>query len=108
VVRVPLGRPDGPIEVTHQLPPRTVPDGLAFTADGHLLISCYKPDIVYIGSPSGDVEVLIEDHTAELLSRPTNIALHNGRIYIANLGGWHIAAVETDMVGAPLNYPTLR
>ena len=27
--------------------PRTVPDGLAFDAEGNLYISCYRPDIIY-------------------------------------------------------------
>ena len=39
IVRVPLDQPDGPLEVTHKLPPGTVPDGLAFTMDGRLVIA---------------------------------------------------------------------
>jgi gluconolactonase len=96
VVRIPLDRPNGPVEVTHQLPPRTVPDGLAFTDDGRLVITCYKPDVVYLGEPDGGVSVLIEDHTGELLLRPTNVTLHENRMILANLGGWSLSVVEVD------------
>ena len=105
VVRLPLGHPNGPVEITHMLPPHSVPDGLAFAADGRLVISCYRPDIVYLGSPGGLVEVLIEDHTAELLNRPANAALHGGFLYLSNLGGWHLSAVATDLRPAPLHRP---
>jgi gluconolactonase len=108
VVRVPLNRPDGPIEIVYSLPSHTVPDGLAFATDGRLVISCYRPDAIYVGYPEGTVELWIEDLTAELLMRPTNVALHGGKLYIANLGGWHIAALETDMQSAPLHRPVLR
>lgn len=107
VVRVPLGHKDGSMEVTHQLPEHSVPDGLAFATDGSLVISCYRPDIVHVGHPDGTVEVLIEDMTAELLLRPTNAALHGGKLYLANLGGWNISVVETDLQPVPLNRPVL-
>ena len=107
VVRIPLGRPDGPVEVTHTLPPHTVPDGLAFCDDGRLLIACYRPDIIYLGHPDGRVEVLIEDLTAELLCRPANVALGGGRLVIANLGGWHLTTMPTDLRPAPVHRPLL-
>ena len=106
VVRIPLGEPDGPVEVTHTLPPNSVPDGLAFAADGRLVISCYRPDIVYLGHLDGRVEVLIEDHTAELLNRPANAALHDGKLYLSNLGGWHISVIDTDLPALPLHRPS--
>jgi len=108
VVRVPLGRPDGPMEVTHALPEHSVPDGLAFAADGRLVICCYRPDIVYLGSTDGRVETLIEDHTSELLNRPTNAALHDGFLYLSNLGGWHLSAVAADLRPAVLHRPAYR
>ena len=107
IARVPIERPGGPIEITHQLPYRTVPDGLAFAADGRLIIACYKPDGVYVGHPDGRVELLCEDPTGELLCRPTNAALHGGRLYLANLGGWHITALDTDMQLGPMRRPRL-
>lgn len=107
VVRVPLERPNGPIEVAFQLPKNRVADGLAFADDGRLVISCYRPDEVYVGHPDGRVELLIEDQTHELLISPTNVALHGGRLYMANLGGWSVSYIETDMRPAPPHRPML-
>jgi len=80
---------------------------LAFTADGQLLIACYKPDEVWIGHADGIAEVLLEDPTGELLNRPTNIALHGGLLVVANLGGWQLAAVASDLAAGPIHYPML-
>ena len=107
VVRIPLAEPNGPIEVTHTLPPDTVPDGLAFTDDGRLLIACYRPDVIYLGRPDGTNETLVEDLTAELLTRPANVALHDGHLYAANLGGWHLTKMATDLRPAPIHRPLL-
>jgi sugar lactone lactonase YvrE len=107
VVRIPLDRPNGPVEVTHTLPTGTVPDGLALASDGRLVIACYKPDGAYLGHPDGTVELLCEDVTGELLSRPTNVAIRDGQLLFANLGGWHLTAVATDMQPAPIHRPHL-
>lgn len=108
VVRVPLSTPGGPVEEVVLLPTGTVPDGLAFAADGRLAIACYKPDGIYLASPDGRVELWLEDPTGELLSRPTNVALADGTLYVANLGGWHLTAVASNLPPAPLHYPRLE
>jgi gluconolactonase len=108
VSRIPLDRPDGNISIMHELPQRTVPDGIAFAADGRLLIACYKPDALFMGYPDGRVELFVEDPTGELLSRPTNVAIGSGEIYISNLGGWSIAAMRSDLPPAPIHYPALN
>ncbi len=95
IVRVPLDRPNGKVEVTHVLPPHTVPDGLAFCEDGRSADRLLSPDVVYLGHPGGHVELFLEDLTGELLNRPTNIAIGQGELYIANLGGWHISKAQT-------------
>ncbi len=107
VVRVPLdsNTSDAPAEVIYTLASGTVPDGIAFTADGRLLIACYKPDTIYLGELDGSVGVLCDDPTGELLSRPTNVALHDGRIYIANLGGWHVTSIACDAQPATIHRP---
>lgn len=105
ICRIPLDRPDGPIELTHHLPAGMVPDGLAFSEDGQLLISCYKPDAVLLAQSDGTSETYLEDPTGELLSRPTNVALFDGHLYIANLGGWQIVRVETHLRPRVLHYP---
>ena len=90
--------------------PRTVPDGLAFAADGRLLIGCYRPDAVMIWDGSTQ-DVLIDDWTGEDLAAPTNVAFIGedlSRLVVANLGGYHIAeltGLPPGLTGAPLRYP---
>jgi gluconolactonase len=107
VLRLRLDDPYGTCEEAFTLPPHTVPDGLAFADDGSLVIACYRPDIVYLGRPDGELEVLVEDLTAELISRPTNAALHDGKLYLANLGSRHLSVLDTYLRPAPLHRPCL-
>ena len=98
----------GPREVVVELP-RTVPDGLAFTDDGQLLIACYRPDAVYLWDGS-EARVLAEDWTGTDLAAPTNVAFGGAsleRLYAANLAGWHVTLIEAGLRGAPLHYPEL-
>lgn len=60
-----------------------------------------------IAKPDGSFDVFVHDLSSELLISPTNCALHNGNIYFANLGGWHIAVMETDLQPAPIYRPDL-
>jgi gluconolactonase len=87
----------------------TVPDGVAFTADGGVVVSCYRPDrIVHIDS-AGTVEIVAEDPQGTLLAAPTNVAFAGpdlDRLVCANLGRWHLALVESGLRGVPLHYPT--
>jgi gluconolactonase len=87
----------------------TVPDGVALTDDGGVVVSCYRPDrIVYVG-PDGSVETLAEDPQGTFLSAPTNIVFvgeHRDRLVSANLGRWHLTLVEeTGLRGVPLHHP---
>jgi len=107
IVRVPFDQPNGPIEVTHTLPAGTVPDGLVFAADERVVIACYKPDAVLYGWPDGSVTTCCHDPTGELLSRPTNVAIGNSRLYISNLGGWHITSIESELEPAVIYRPRL-
>lgn len=72
----------------------SVPDGLAFAPDGALYISCYEPSRIYRWSPQAGLQVLIEDSRATLLAHPTNIALRGQTLFAANLGRWHITAID--------------
>jgi gluconolactonase len=87
----------------------TVPDGVAFTADGGVLVSCYRPDrIVHLDS-AGIVEIVAEDPQGTLLAGPTNVAFAGAaldRLVCANLGRWHLALIDSGLRGAPLHYPT--
>jgi gluconolactonase len=87
----------------------TVPDGVAFTADGGVLVSCYRPDrIVHIDS-RGAVHIVAEDPQGTLLSAPTNVAFAGpelDRLVSANLGRWHLSLVRSGLRGVPLHYPS--
>ena len=54
--RFDLAAGDGRAELVRRFD-GTVLDGLACTADGGLLVSCYRPDRIYHFSPSGAVEI---------------------------------------------------
>ena len=87
--------------------PRTVPDGLAFTADGTLLIGCYRPDRV-LSWDGSTVSTLVDDWTGEDMAAPTNLAFFGeglSRLVTANLGGWHLTEVLNVGPGTPLSYP---
>jgi sugar lactone lactonase YvrE len=86
--------------------PGTVPDGLALARSGNLYVACYVPDAIYVIEPDGNVELVVQDHGADVLSRPTNAALDGrGQLFYANLGGWHIGAVDVQDPGVPLHLP---
>jgi gluconolactonase len=98
----------GPRELVTLLE-RTVPDGLAFAADGRLLISCFRPDAVLVWD-GATVSTLVDDWTGLTLSAPTNIAFFGdglARLAAANIAFLHIAEIVTDVRGAPLRYPEL-
>jgi gluconolactonase len=86
----------------------TVPDGVAFTADGGVVISCYRPDRIVHLDEAGRAEIVAEDPQGTLLAAPTNVAFAGPRLdhlVCANLGRWHLALVESGLRGAPLHYP---
>jgi gluconolactonase len=88
--------------------PQTVPDGLAFDSEGALYIGCYRPDRVYRRSPSGTLEVYLDDFTAEFMATPTNLAFGGPdlrTLYLAGLAGWSVNAIETETAGHPLARP---
>lgn len=107
VVRLPLSGGASEPEVHVKLPD-CVPDGLAFAVDGTLLVSCYRPDRIWLVAPDGTPQVLMDDPGGELLNQPTNIVIHDGRVYYANLGGWHVGSFATALAGMPLHFPRLR
>jgi gluconolactonase len=83
----------------------TVPDGVAFTTDGGVLVSCYRPDAILHVSPEGRVETVAEDPQGTLLAAPTNIAFAGERLVSANLGRWHLSLIDTELRGVPLHRP---
>lgn len=96
----------GPRELVVEMP-RTVPDGVAFTADGTLLITCYRPDAVYRWDGT-TLDTLVEDWTGLVLNAPTNIAFIGAALDVlvsSNLAGWHVTRIDAGLVGARLHYP---
>jgi gluconolactonase len=86
----------------------TVPDGLAFTAGGVVLVSCYRPDRIVHIDAAGRVETVAEDPQGTLLAAPTNIAFVGrelDRLVSANLGRWHLTLLDVGLRGVPLHYP---
>jgi gluconolactonase len=86
----------------------TVPDGVAFTADGSLLVSCYRPDRIVRLGRDGTVEVVAEDPQGTVLAAPTNVVFvgeRRDRLVSANLGRWHLTLLDVGLRGEPLHYP---
>jgi sugar lactone lactonase YvrE len=106
--RIEFGRKAGPVEVVAQLP-RTVPDGLAFCADGSLLVSCYRPDAIYRVMTDGAIAMVMEDYEGTLLGAPTNVCFAGPDLSVllwANLGRWHLGMnAHTGLKGAGVFYP---
>ena len=107
IVRIPL-RADGSAgRATRfgRFPRRTCPDGLAFAADGTLLVSCYAPNRIYALDRQGRATLLVDDWFAHTLSNPTNLAFCGPRLdelIVANLGRWHLTRLPLGQKGAPL------
>jgi len=88
--------------------PGTVPDGIAFTEDGGVVISCYRPDRIYYLAADGDLSVLAEDPQGTLLAAPTNICFvgeNRDLLVSANLGRWHLTLLDAGLVGARPHAP---
>lgn len=84
-----------------------LPDGLAFAADGTLLITCYASDRIYALVPDGALSILAEDRGSIQLSHPTNCAFGGpafDELYVACYGLRHIARLRTGHVGRPLRH----
>lgn len=94
--------------------PRTVPDGLAFDADGMLYLSLYRPDGIHrIDPATGHSQPVVEDWTAQFLQAPTNIVFAGPGLSVlvaANLAGEHLARWNGRLPapGQPLHRPDIR
>lgn len=99
----------GPRRVIAEMP-GTVPDGIALTTDGRFVISCYRPDAVYLVDGDGGITLLAEDPKGTALAAPTNVTFVGddlGTILVPNLGRWHMTRfVVPGLYGIPLHYPT--
>jgi gluconolactonase len=85
---------------------KIVPDGIALDAQGNLLVSCYAPNAILKISPDRSMTTLVDDWEAHTLCNPTNIAFggpHFDKLYVANLGRWHISVFDPKVKGLPLS-----
>jgi gluconolactonase len=111
VLSIPVEK-DGAVgtpEIYAQMP-GNVPDGLALDSEGNLYVSCYTPEVIFKVSPNRAVEVLLQDPTAEILNRPTNLAFSpdgSTQLYISNFGSHSISMVDVGVPGQKLHYPHL-
>jgi len=99
----------GPAEIIVRLHGH-VPDGLAFTADGGVLISCYRPDRIYHLDASGSLRVVAQDPHGTLLAAPTNVCFAGAdleHVLSANLGRWHLTILDLGLRGEPLHRPAV-
>jgi gluconolactonase len=90
--------------------PGAVPDGVAFATDGSLVISCYRPDIIYRWRKDLGLQVLAEDPEGVAIAAPTNVAFtgpNRETMTVPNIGRWHLTRFRhPDLQGVPLNYPS--
>jgi sugar lactone lactonase YvrE len=103
VFRIPV-LPDGTAGIREEVAElgATLPDGLAFDAEGNLYVGCYEPSQVLRITPAGRLATLFRDVTAHTLAHPTNLAFRGTTMFTANLGRWHITAIEVGCAGLPL------
>ena len=82
-----------------------VPDGVTVAKNGYLIISCYRPDTIYVWSKDEGLEVLIEDPEGTVVAAPTNTIFsgHGNRDLIwPNFARWNVAKLETSYEGIPI------
>ena len=84
---------------------KVVPDGIAFDDKNNLLVSCYTPNAILKISPDRSISTLVDDWESHTLCNPTNIAFggkNMEKLFVANLGRWHISVLEPGIKGLRL------
>ena len=106
VVRVPLdGSRGAPEQVCPPGALLPMPDGLAFDREQNLYVTSYGASALQRIRAGGEIELIAQDERGLLINRVTNCAFGSpdlDRLYLANLGGWHISVIEVDVPGQPL------
>ena len=86
-----------------------VPDGVAITDDGGLVISCYRPDVIYRWHQDEGLSLIASDPRGTTLAAPTNVVFagdDRSLLVVPNLGRWHLSRGRFGLRGVPLHYPT--
>ena len=109
IVRVPImaDRSAGEPE-TYAWLPGTDADGIALDAEGNLWATLYRPDGIIRIAPSGQIDLVIDDHLASTFDAPTNIAFVGqdlDRAVVANVGGRHLLIAALGVRGQALHVP---
>ncbi len=79
--------------------------GMAFDADDNLYICDLKhAAVMKLDTESGILERFADgaDGRGIILCHPTNLAFRDNVLFTANLGRWHITAIQTATRGLPL------
>lgn len=87
--------------------PETCPDGVAVDTEGNLFISCYAPNSIFRLDKNRNLSVFLHDWESHTICNPTNIVFGGSdrkKLFIANLGRWHISGIQMDTPGLNLNY----
>lgn len=110
-----LGATVNRIDLEGEYPPEIVlrlhghvPDGLAFTSSGGVLISCYRPDRIYHLDETGKLHVVAQDPHGTMLGAPTNVCFIGPDLDLlvsANFGRWHLTWLDTGLKGVDLFRP---
>lgn len=79
--------------------PGVLPDGLGIDNSGALYVACYQPSQILRVTSDREVELIALDDDAMTLAHPTNIAFRGSTAFCANLGRWHITAIDGLAVG---------
>ena len=85
------------------------PDGVAIAENGVLVVSCYRPDTIYVWDAKSGLRVLAEDPRGTILAAPTNVVFtgdESDTIVVPNLGRWHLTRFQTPLRGVSPFYPT--
>ena len=86
-----------------------VPDGVAITEDGALVIACYRPDVIYRWRADDGLSVVACDPRGTALAAPTNVVFageDRSLLVVPNLGRWHLSRGRFGIRGVALHYPT--
>lgn len=98
----------GPRRILAELP-GAVPDGVAVAQDRSLIISCYRPDVIYRWSPVDGLTVVAEDPEGTVLAAPTNVCFSGADLDVMvtpNIGRWHLTRIQAGIRGTPLFRPS--
>jgi gluconolactonase len=115
VIRFPFGAKGhvGASEVFWMAPRGSIPDGLAFTSQGAMVVAFFEPNQILLVS-DGEVVELAADERDGVLAGPTNVAFFGEtleRLATTNIRDDHLSEVmlrsSMQIAGSPLRYPSL-